>query len=73
MGIYDDMFDLDDHFEKYSATEKTKEAENIKEAWERVSESYADSERYQMKVEPIVNGLAGIFNAFGVKREIKDE
>jgi len=79
MSIYDDMFEMDQHFKnliKYPdriSTANKKERKGLEEAWKRISKSHADGERYQMKVEPIINGLAGILNAFGVKREIPKE
>ena len=77
MSLYDDMFDLDDHFKNYVknpdklTTCSIKERRGIKEAWKRINESHADHERALMKTEPVVEAISTILNAFGVERKVE--
>ena len=75
MGIYDDMFELDEHFKSLIknpdkvCTANKKERKGLEEAWERISKSHADGERYQIKADPIIHAVSDILNAFGVVRK----
>jgi hypothetical protein len=88
MGLYDDMFDLDDHFTKlvrWSEGKKKdlpklskREAEGMQEAWKRICLSHAEMEQNEMLTQPVVGALLTIFRTFkltnkaGVNKMIND-
>lgn len=77
MSIYDDMFDLDDHFKKLvknntSAGDTGRERKGLKKAWERISQSHADMERAEMKTQPVMEAIGTILHQFEVLRGYED-
>ena len=76
MSLYDDMFDLEDHFKKYvknpvkTAALNRKERKGLSEAFKRILQSHSDMERKEMKTEAVVSALATIFNTYGLVREV---
>lgn len=73
MSVYDDMFELDDHFKELVKTSITKneklEAKGLQEAWQRISVSHDEGEHLAIKVEPVIEALSTIFNSFQLLRK----
>lgn len=74
MSLSDDMFDLDDYFDRQVKVSKDKvEARSMRRAYNRVVMSHADMERKEMKTDPVMAAIATILHEFKVNRGFDEE